>query len=120
MIDLLRQHAPALEWLDSLGDEEILLPGLVVMELIQGCRTKTDQRRLQRALAPYKVIWPMAEVCDEATRVFANLHLSHGLGVLDALIGQLAVSLNVPLVSFNQKHYGPIPGLHCIQPYSKA
>ena len=27
MIDLLRQHPPAVAWLDSLGEEEIILPG---------------------------------------------------------------------------------------------
>ena len=39
MVDLLRQHAPAVTWLNSLEDVEILLPGFVVMELTQGCRT---------------------------------------------------------------------------------
>ena len=29
MIDLLRQYPPALTWLDSLGEEEIVLPGSV-------------------------------------------------------------------------------------------
>jgi predicted nucleic acid-binding protein len=119
MVDLLRQHPPAVAWLDTLGEEELLLPGLVVMELIQGCRSKAEQRRLQKALEPYAMIWPPSEVCDEALRVFTNLYLSHGVGVLDALIGQLAVSLDVALCSFNQKHYGPIPGLRCIQPYAK-
>jgi hypothetical protein len=43
MIDLLRQYAPAAEWFDSLqDDEEIILPGFVVMELIQGCRNKPE------------------------------------------------------------------------------
>jgi hypothetical protein len=40
MIDLLRQYQPAVEWLASLGEEEIVLPGFLVMELIQGCRKR--------------------------------------------------------------------------------
>ena len=44
MIDLLRQFLPAIDWLDSLPDEEeLILSGFVVMELIQGCRNKTEQ-----------------------------------------------------------------------------
>ena len=43
MIDLLRQYPPAVAWLDSLGSEEIILPGFVAMELIQGCRDKAEQ-----------------------------------------------------------------------------
>jgi len=119
MIDLLRQHPPAVEWLDSLGDDEIILPGFVVMELIQGCKTKADQKRLQRALVPYSVIWPSPEICDQAVTVLTRYSLSHSLGIIDALIGQMAVSLNVPLHTFNQKHYTAIPNLRLVQPYTK-
>lgn len=31
MIDLLRQYVPAVNWLGSLGQEEIILPGFVVL-----------------------------------------------------------------------------------------
>src|SRR5689334_11905472 len=92
MIDLLRGHEPALDWLDSLEEDEILLPGFVVMELIQGCKTSAQQRRMQKALAPHHVIWPSPDVYDEAIRLFARYHLSHNLGILDVLIGQMAVS----------------------------
>ena len=34
MIDILRQFPPAVSWLDSLNDEQIVLPGFVIMELI--------------------------------------------------------------------------------------
>lgn len=43
MIDLLRQYPPATAWLNSLGAEEIVLPGFVAMELIQVCRDKAEQ-----------------------------------------------------------------------------
>ena len=119
MVDLLRLHQPAVAWLDALDDEEILLPGFVVMELTQGCRTQADQKRLQKALAPYGVIWPPPDVCDEALKVFARFYLSHSLGIIDALIGQLAVSLDLPLFTFNQKHYAAIAGLRVVQPYAR-
>lgn len=47
MIDLLHEYPPAVAWLDSLGEEEIILPGFVVMELIQGCRNKAEQQRVE-------------------------------------------------------------------------
>jgi predicted nucleic acid-binding protein len=34
MIDFLRKYPPAINWLSSLEDEKIALPGYVVMELI--------------------------------------------------------------------------------------
>jgi predicted nucleic acid-binding protein len=119
MIDLLRQYPPAVTWLNSLGAEEIILPGFVAMELIQGCGDKAEQQELERELRAYGVVWPSPPVCNEALSVFASYYLSHGLGILDALIGQMAVSLNVNLCTFNQKHYSVIPDLNTLQPYKK-
>lgn len=58
---------------------------------------------------PPAVTWPSPEVCEEALALFARGHLGHGFGILDALIGQMAVALNLPLHTFNQKHYTIIP-----------
>ena len=65
------------------------------------------------------VFWPSLSTCSEALSVFARCHLSHGLGIIDALIGQTAVALDVPLYTFNQKHYGAIPNLKTVQPYKR-
>ena len=121
MIDLLRQYPPAMKWFDALNDEEeLLLPGYVVMELIQGCRNKTEQEKVQRELAIYGVVWPESEDCDKALSIFTEYYLSHNAGLLDVLIGQIAVALRVPLYTFNQKHYRFMPGLQTIQPYEKV
>ena len=48
MIDLLRQYPPAVIWLESLGEEEVVLPGFVVMELIQGSRNKAEQEVVEK------------------------------------------------------------------------
>jgi hypothetical protein len=119
MIDILRGYPPALNFLDTLEESEILLPGFVVMELIQGCKNKTEQKKLEKELLQYKKVWPSSKTCDEALIVFSQCHLSHSLGLLDALIGQMAVVLNLPLQTFNQKHYSAIPDLKTIRPYKK-
>jgi len=118
MIDLLRQHHPAVAWFDTLDEEEeLLLPGYVVMELVQGCRNKRDQHKLERHLAGYGIVWPGPTDCDRALTVLTDHYLSHGAGLLDTLIGQTAVALNVPLYTFNEKHYRFVPGLQTVQPY---
>jgi predicted nucleic acid-binding protein len=119
MIDLLRHHPPAVAWLDSLGEEEVILPGFVVMELLQGCSNKTEQAEVEKVLTGCEILWPLPETCDEALEVFARYHLSHRVGLLDALIGQTAVALNLPLYTFNRKHYAAIPSLVTIEPYDR-
>lgn len=120
MIDFLRQYPPTVAWLDSVGEEEIVLSGFVVMELVQGCRNRIEQKKVEKELSSYSVRWSSAETCDKALSLFASRHLSHGLGILDVLIGQMAVDLNLPLYTFNQKHYAAIPKLKTVQPYKKS
>jgi len=121
MIDLLRQYPPAISWFDTLNDDdELLLPGYVVMELIQGCRNKVEQERLQNELATYGIVWLAPVDCGKTLDVFTEYHLSDNAGLLDVLIAQTAVAWSVPLHTFNHKHYRFIPGLQTIQPYEKT
>jgi len=120
MVDALRQYPPALSWLESLGGQEIILPGFVVMELIQGCRNRVEQEEIEKGLGSYIIVWPSPEMCDKAVSIFARYYLSHGLGLLDSLIGQMAVDLDLPLHTFNQKHYDAIPNLKTVQPYERG
>jgi hypothetical protein len=121
LVDLLRKYPPAITWFDALDeDEELVVSGYVVMELIQGCRNKAEQDRVQRELATYGVVWLSPTYCDQALGVFAAYRLSHNAGLLDVLIGQTAVVLGVPLHTFNQRHYSFIPGVQTIQPYTKS
>jgi predicted nucleic acid-binding protein len=120
MIDLLRKYHPAVAWLSSLGEEEIVLPGFVAMELLQGCRNKVEQEKVEATLQNYAIAWPSSETCDEALSLFADFHLTHALGLLDALFGATAIALKLPLCTFNQKHYAAIPDLTTVQPYEKS
>lgn len=47
------------------------------------------------------------------------LPLSHGLGLLDALIAACAVGRAAMLHTFNIKHYRVVPGLVAEQPYDR-
>ncbi len=62
MIDVLRAYAPALGWLDGLGNAPVGLPGLVALELVQGCRNREEQRRVEKSLQNYKLFWPTAAI----------------------------------------------------------
>ncbi len=50
MVDILRGHPPAIAWLNGLGNTPLALPGLVAMELLQGCRNLAEQQRLEKQL----------------------------------------------------------------------
>ena len=117
MVDVLRGHPPAVNWLASLGETPIGLPGLVAMELLQGCRNQTEQRRIEIQIKRFALHWPTEPDFNGALRDFAAFRLSHNLGMLDALIGHTALGRDEPLATFNVKHYSVINGLRTVQPY---
>jgi len=119
MIDVLRRHGPAVTWLDSLDAEVIGIPGLVAMELLQGCRNREEQDQLERFLRPYQRHWPSQADCARAFDDFVAYRLSHDLGILDTLIAETAVGLNTQLATFNAKHYSVIPNAQIVQPYER-
>jgi predicted nucleic acid-binding protein len=116
MIDVQRGHPPALAWFGTLTDMPAV-PGLVVMELIQDARNAKEVQQALKLVSPMSVIWPTAADCQRALADFAAYHLSHGLGLLEALIAGCALGLAAELCTFNTKHYQVIPGLMLRQPY---
>jgi predicted nucleic acid-binding protein len=117
MVDVMRRYSPATGWLASLGAEAIGIPGLVAMELVQGCRDRGEQQQVEAILRPYVLYWPTQADCARAFDDFTAYHLSHGIGILDALIAETAVGLNVELATFNEKHYGVVNALRTSHPY---
>ena len=119
MVDILRGHSPALAWLNSLGSDSLGIPGLVAMEMVQGCRTQAEQRRVVRVLRPYSLYWPSQQDCTRAYDDFVAYHLTRNLGILDALVAETAVGMHVELATFNQKHYAAVKALITTQPYER-
>lgn len=118
LIDVQRGHPPALAWFAGLTDLPAV-PGIVVMELIQDARNALEVRQAQKLVAPLRIVWPTEADCTQALSHFAAYHLSHGLGLLDALIAACALSLSATLYTFNDKHYRIVPGLVIAQPYTR-
>ena len=82
LIDLLRGLPQAGTWLVTLPDAPTL-PGLVVLELIQGCRNLQEARRVERLAAVFTIYWPAVADCERALTSFARLRLAAGVGLLD-------------------------------------
>jgi len=117
MVDILRGYDLARKWLQSA--QEIGVPGLVAMELIQGCQNTREQRQLEKALSGYTLYWPDEEACNRAIASFSSHHLSDNIGLLDALIAETAIGVNAELATFNVKHYRVLKGLQSVQPYER-
>ena len=118
MVDLLRGGEQAIDWFEGLGDEEIGLPGIVVLGLLQGCRSKTEVRRLHtRLVKEFSILWPTRDDMQRSIDHYVRLMPESGIEIMDFLIGELATGLGVPIFTLNTKHFEPIPGVEVRRPY---
>ena len=99
-------------------DEEqaIGISAITYMELLVGCRNKSEQRAVERFVARFELIPVNVAITEEAIRLLQQYRLSHGLLIADALIAATAIVENIPFVSKNQKDYRFIEGLE-LWPY---
>jgi predicted nucleic acid-binding protein len=118
LIDVQRRHPPAVAWFAQLTELPVV-PGFVVMELVQDARNRREIDDALKLVAPLTVVWPTAADCARALSDFSTLHLSHGLGLIDALVAACTLGLSGRLCTFNDKHYHPVPGLTTAKPYAR-
>jgi predicted nucleic acid-binding protein len=119
LVDCLRGTEPARQWLERTSRESLGVPGVVAMELVIGCRNRTELQRLQKFLSTYSIIWPEGAEFARAYELLAEHRLSSGLGIPDCIIGAMALVRTVRLYTFNAKHFQAIPGIDAQEPYSR-
>ena len=117
LIDVARSVNIAIERLNAETQTASLKISIITqMELIIGCRNKTELQHLQRFLQRYEVI-PLDEtISNKARQLLEEDYLSHGLLIPDAFIAATALVREIPLLSKNQRDYRFISQLNLL-PY---
>ena len=87
--------------------------------LVQDARNSHEERKALALVDSLDVVWPSPAECESALDHFAQLHLPHGLGLLDSLIAATAVGHGSVLNTFNERHYRMFPGLTIVRPYRR-
>ena len=106
-IDYLRRHS---------GTFTLVISSITQMELLVGCRNKTEQRQLERFLRAFPILALNEAIADQAVGLLRRYRLSHGLLLPDALIAATTLVYDVPLATMNQRDYRFIAGLQLL-PY---
>ena len=106
LIDVANNISTAIDRLKLEAQSLSLVVSVITqMELIVGCRNKTELQYLKKFLQDYELIAFDESVSIKATELVENYRLSHGLLIPDALIAATAITRNIPLLSKNQKDY---------------
>lgn len=119
MIDIQHSRFGAVAWFAALDLDGVAVPGFVAMELAQSARDAREMRSADAILRDLPIVWPSEAACGAALADFRALHLSHSLGLVDALIGATTRERGAVLCTFNVRHYRAVPGLTTEQPYTR-
>jgi len=84
------------------------------MELMVGCRNRTEFQNLERFLRRYEIIKVNEAISDKAVELLRTYRLSHGLLIADAFIAATAIVINAPFLSKNQRDYRFIQELNLL------
>ena len=115
LIDVSRGIQIAVNRLQSEANNSTLaISTITQMELIVGCRNKTELHNLERFLRRYVIIKVNELITDKAIELLSKYRLSHGLLIPDGLIAATAIVIDAPLLSKNQRDYSFISELNLL------
>jgi hypothetical protein len=117
LIDAGRNVDDAVSCLQGVEQDSILGISIITqMELMVGCRNKSELRSLEQFLRRFEVISLNKDIADTGVDLIRRYRLSHGLLIADALIAATALSVKVPFITKNQRDFKFIEGLELL-PY---
>ena len=118
LVDYLRGHPDAIAWLHATRAAGGLFTHAVAAgELLIGARDRLEQQQIDRFLSTFTVLPSNEADALAAIDYVRRFRLSHGVGLLDCLMGATCVRISSPIATLNSKHFLPFPNLHVIRPY---
>ncbi len=117
LIDAGRGMSEAIACIQQIERQASLAIAVVTqMELILGCRNKTELRNIDRFLSRFEVLKLNEQISDVAVDLLRRYRLSHGLLIADALIAATALASKTSFLTKNERDYRFIAGLRLL-PY---
>ena len=117
LIDATRGIVDAVAFLANQQGSGIQISTISAMELVVGCRNKTELNQLQQFLQECTVLPVTTTASQIAYQLMEIFFLSHGLLMPDALIAATVKERGQILYTKNVRHFDMIPGLTVVRPY---
>ena len=91
--------------------EELFISDIVVMELYQGAKNKSDLNFIAKEIAVFKILKTNDEIMKLATVLVREYNLSHNLKMMDAIIASTVLVYDIQLMSLNRKDFVYLDGI---------
>lgn len=117
LIDVARGDGDAINYVLRLEQISTLaISAVTQLELIVGCRNKTELKDLEKFLQRFQILKITGHISDRAVELLKQYFLSHGLLIADGLIAATALVHNEAFSTKNQRDYRFIKDLNLL-PY---
>ena len=110
-ISLFKEFSETIAQLKAIGDDQVLISSISVMELYRGMENKKELKAMESKIKRYNVLHFNEQVSIKAIELVHTFKLSHNLQIPDAIIGAMSVAYNIPLFTYNKKDFQFIPGI---------
>ncbi len=104
-------NALTIETLIQIGLDNILIPSITVMELMQGAQNKQELAQLKRKIKNYNIIHFDQKTSELSIHLVEKYKLSHNTLIPDAIIAATALTYDLTLYTYNLKDFNYIPGI---------
>lgn len=104
LIDYLRNLPQATRFLENVSGA-LSISALSVAELHAGARDAKERLEIQEFLNPISILPADVETCRLGGDLCAKFRASHGVDIVDGIIGATAQIHQLALVTLNKKHF---------------
>lgn len=117
VIDVLRNHPPAITWLNTTL-ENLGVTWYTWLETIEGSPNKQKQQTAANILNRFTLEPITDQDAQWATQQLINLNLKYNIDKIDCLIAATSYRLQIPTYTRNLKHFTPLLQNLAVLPYS--
>lgn len=110
-ISLFRNIEQTVDDLKLIGDENVLIPSVSVMELYRGMQHKKEMAEMQKKINRYNILHFNEDISKRAIELVNKFKLSHNLQIPDAIIGAMSLVYGIDLFTYNTKDFIFLPGI---------
>ncbi|MFM2047646.1 MAG: hypothetical protein RI955_192 [Bacteroidota bacterium] len=111
LIHLTKGNIETIKAIQEIGEANVVLTSITVMELTRGMKNKKELQQLHKKINNINVLHFDEAISFLAMNLISKFHLSHGLEIPDAIIAATAMNYNIPLFTYNTKDFKFISGL---------
>ena len=85
--------------------EELFVSEIVIMELFQGAKNKSDLAFIKKELSVFKVVDTNNKIITLSKNILEKYNLSHNMKIMDAIIASTVMIYDLQLITLNEKDF---------------